>query len=184
MDCLAGSVPTRTETAAPESDRELSVFSRIMTLVQDSGAAFVLHAHAPTRTMAEAEGNLDFDLTRIVKTVAFAARDGRLVLAALPGPRRVDYPRLAGRLGLNRRDLAPLSPEAVLSRLGVPPGSVSPLLPLPERTELVIDADVLAIAPTLYCGTGRPDRTLELAPDDLVRLSGGRVASFSRPAGG
>ncbi len=45
---------------------------------------------------------------------------------------------------------------------------------------VVIDEDVLAILPTLY-GIGRCDRTLEIAPADLVRLTGARVASLSRP---
>jgi len=139
-----------------------------------------VHAHPPTRTVAEAERNLDFDTSRIVKTIAFGLQDGRLVLAALRGLLRVDYARLAALTGVNRRQLATLSPQDVLTRFGVEPGSVSPVMPLPEHTELLIDADVLTIAPTLYCGSGRPDRTLELAPADLVALCSARVAPFSR----
>lgn len=36
------------------------------------------------------------------------------------------------------------------------------------------------VAPTIYCGIGLPDRTLEIAPDDLVRLSGGLSGCFSK----
>ena len=168
------------DSALPGAGGATDCFARIMTRVAESGLPFVLHEHRPTRTMDEADRNLDFDLTRIVKTIAFAARDGRLVLAALRGTRRVEYPALAGLFGLKRRDLAALAPEAVLARLGVAPGGVSPLMSLPDDASLVIDADVLAIAPTLYCGTGRPDRTLELAPADLLRLTGARTGNFSR----
>ena len=45
---------------------------------------------------------------------------------------------------------------------------------------LLIDDDVLTIQPTIYCGIGRPDRTLELAPADLAKLTCGRVDGFSR----
>ncbi|MGD9608843.1 MAG: aminoacyl-tRNA deacylase [Desulfovibrionaceae bacterium] len=158
---------------------QVACFERIMDLVAGSGVTFTLHTHQATRTMAEAEENLDFDTGRIVKTIAFASRDGGLILAALRGTRRVSYPALAGLFGLKRRDIAALSPEEVVARLGVAPGSVSPLAPYPAGTALVIDTDVLTIAPTLYCGTGRPDRTLELAPADLVRIAGGRVEGFS-----
>jgi Cys-tRNA(Pro)/Cys-tRNA(Cys) deacylase len=167
------------ETTTPGIGSEAALFERILALVAESGVAFTLHTHQPTRTMAEAECNLDFDITRIVKTIAFASRQGGLILAALRGTRRVEYPALAGLFGLRRRDLAALSPQEVAARLGVAPGGVSPLMPLPAGAALVIDADVLAIAPTLYCGTGRPDRTLELAPADLVRLTGARVEPFS-----
>jgi Cys-tRNA(Pro)/Cys-tRNA(Cys) deacylase len=167
------------DTTTPGSGGETACFTRIMVLVAGSGLPFTLHEHPPTRTMAEAEENLDFDTSRIVKTIAFAIRGGGLILAALRGTRRVAYPGLAGLFGLKRRDLAAFSPDDVVTRLGVSPGSVSPLIPLLEHAALVIDADVLTITPTLYCGTGRSDRTLELAPADLVRLSGGRVEAFS-----
>ncbi|WP_246125670.1 aminoacyl-tRNA deacylase [Geobacter argillaceus] len=156
-----------------------STFDRLVSRVEQSGVPFVLHEHAATRTMADAEQELSFDLARIVKTVAFRTRSGALILAALRGTARVDYPRLAALAGVNRRDLAPLSPEEVRQLLEVEPGSVSPL-PLREDAAVFIDADVLTVLPTLYCGIGRPDRTLELAPDDLVRLSGGRAGGFSR----
>ena len=42
--------------------------------------------------------------------------------------------------------------------------------------------EILAISPTLYCDSGRPDRTLEMAPDDLANLIGARFASFSKGA--
>uniref|UniRef100_I2Q5G6 YbaK/aminoacyl-tRNA synthetase-associated domain-containing protein n=1 Tax=Desulfovibrio sp. U5L TaxID=596152 RepID=I2Q5G6_9BACT len=156
-----------------------TVFDRLLAVVGQSGLPHVIHAHAPTRTMDEAAKNLTFDLARIVKTVAFASRDGGLVLAALPGLRRVAYPQLAALLGCSRRDLSPLSPDEVVSRLGVAPGSVSPLA-LGGDAAIYVDAGVLAIAPTLYCGFGRPDRTLEIAPADLVVLAGGRTGAFSK----
>lgn len=170
----------------PEAD----AFSRVLALLERRGAACRVHEHAPTRTIEEARANLRFDVSRIVKTIAFAARDGRLVLAALRGTRRVDYAGLAGELGLSRRDLASLSPAQVQERLGVEPGSVAPLPVWPVRSAapegreiaILVDEDVLELAPTAYCGSGRPDRTLELAPRELLRLSGGRPARFSRPA--
>lgn len=160
------------------SERE-APFLRLTEMVERSGVPFVLHAHAATRTVEEAERNLTFEVTRIVKTVAFRTRSGGLVLAAVRGTRKVDYPRLAALVGVNRRDLFPLSPEEVRELLGVEPGSVSPL-PLREDATLLIDDDVLTILPTVYCGIGRPDRTLEVAPADLARVSGGRVGAFSR----
>jgi Cys-tRNA(Pro)/Cys-tRNA(Cys) deacylase len=129
--------------------------------------------------MEDAEQNLSFDVARIVKTIAFRTRNGELILAALRGTRRVDYPRLAALVGVKRRELASLSPDEVRELLGVEPGSISPL-PLREDVAVFIDEDVLMILPTIYCGIGRPDRTLEIAPDELVKLTSGRIGGFSR----
>lgn len=156
-----------------------SAFSRLLEIVEQSGLPFTLHEHTPSRTVEDAAQNLSFEVERIVKTIAFRTRSGGLVLAALRGAKRVDYPRLAALVGVNRRDLAPLSPEEVREQLGVEPGSVS-LLPLREDAVVFIDEDVLTILPTIYCGIGRPDRTLEIAAADLVRLVGGQPGSFSR----
>jgi Cys-tRNA(Pro)/Cys-tRNA(Cys) deacylase len=131
------------------------------------------------RTVEDMARNPLFDLTRIVKTVAFRTRNNEIVLAAVRGNRRVDYPRLAALLGINRRDLTPLSPDEVQEFLGIEPGSVSPVS-VREGAVLFIDEEMLTILPTLYCGIGRPDKTLEIAPEDLVKISGGRTGRFSR----
>lgn len=165
--------------AANVTEQEKAVFVRLAAVMDRSGRMHVIHAHAPVRTMAEADAARLFDVSRIVKTIAFALRDGALVLAALRGTRRVVYPALAGLLGVGRRDIAALSPQEVIERLGVAPGSVSPLL-AGNGIRLCLDADVLTIAPTLYCGMGRPDRTLEIAPGDLVAAAGGTPGAFSK----
>ncbi len=73
-----------------DSDKGANAFRRLTKIVERSGVTFVLHAHAATRTMEDATQNLPFDVTRIVKTVAFRTRNGGLVLAALRGTGRVD----------------------------------------------------------------------------------------------
>jgi len=155
------------------------VFRLLGRLVEESGVAFVLHEHCATRTVADATDALRFDVSRLVKTVAFRVRGGGVVLAALRGSRKVNYPFLAALVGVNRRELAALSPEEVRELLHVEPGSVSPL-PSGENVSVFLDEEVLSVAPTVYCGIGRPDRTLEIAPADLLTLSGARIGRFSR----
>ncbi len=156
-------------------------FAQLLETVQQSGLPHTIHSHKATRTVEEAAANLDFDTARIVKTIAFGLRSGAVVLAALRGTRRVAYPALAALCGVSRRDLRALAPDEVLASLGLPPGSVSPLS-LVAGMPLFLDADVLGISPTLYCGLGRPDRTLEIAPADLVALCGPHIGEFSKAA--
>jgi Cys-tRNA(Pro)/Cys-tRNA(Cys) deacylase len=156
----------------------MTIFDGLEDFLARSRVAFVMHTHEAAGTMVQAR-NLSFDLTRIVKTVAFRTRNGKVVLAAIRGSKRVDYAKLAALLDLKRRDLAPLSAQEVRDLLGVEPGGVSPLA-LREDVAVFIDDDVLTIQPTIFCGCGRPDRTLEIAPTDLVDLAKGRLGRFSR----
>ncbi|MDD2336756.1 MAG: YbaK/EbsC family protein [Geobacteraceae bacterium] len=162
----------------PQPD-QITAYLKIVEILEKSGVSYRIHEHEPTRTVDDAERNLTFDVSRIVKTVAFQTRKGDVVLSALRGLLRVDYACLARLVGVNRRDLAALSPDQVREKIGVDPGSVSPLS-LRAEALLFIDDDVLDLQPTLYCGIGRPDRTLELTPDVLLRVCGGRLGSFSR----
>jgi Cys-tRNA(Pro)/Cys-tRNA(Cys) deacylase len=155
------------------------MFLDLLTIVEKSGVPFVIHEHRATRTVDDARQNLSFDVERIVKTVAFRTRSHQIVLAALRGTRKVDYSRLAKLLGVNRRDLAVLSPDEVRELLEVEPGSVSPVT-RSEGIIVLMDDDVLTILPTLYCGIGRADRTLEIEPADLVELTGSQIGCFSR----
>ncbi len=156
-----------------------ATFHRVLEILSGSGVPHQIHEHRETRTVEDAACNLSFPVDRLVKTIAFRTRNGGIVLAALRGTRRVDYARLAALVGVNRRDLFSLSPEEVRDVTGVEPGSVSPVMPL-DGAEVFIDEDVLSITPTIYCGFGRPDRTLEIDAADMARLSAGRVAPFSR----
>lgn len=156
-----------------------TAFQHLIDTVERSGVPFVVHEHEATRTVDDAARNLSFEVARIVKTVAFRTRGGGIVLAALRGIRRVDYARLAALAGVKRRELAALSPQEVRDLLGVEPGSVSPV-PLRDGAAIFIDEDVFTILPTLYCGIGRSDRTLEIAPAGLLRLTEGQVGVLSR----
>ncbi len=161
-----------------DGDRD-QAFARLTALVAQSGLPFIIHAHGVARTVEDMAQTPFLVKERIVKTVVFRTRGERIVLAVLRGGRRVDYPRLAALLGVNRRDLASLAPDEVRTSVGMEAGCVSPL-PLRDDLLLFVDDDVLTIQPTLFCGIGRPDRTLEIAPADLVKLAHGEVGSFSR----
>ena len=107
-------------------------------------------------------------------TLAFRCAGGHLVLAALRGGDRLDYARLAAGLGVRRSDLT----AADLTEVGFLPGGVGPVAPKPGP-RVALDSAVLTL-PVAYCGAGRPDRTLEIAPADLARVVAAEVFAFSR----
>src|SRR5262249_37777315 len=110
-----------------------------------------------------------------VKTLALAA-DGRVVLAALRGSDRLRFGRLARAVGVGRDRISPLPPERVRGELGLQPGGVCPITD--ADVTVVVDERVLAL-PRAFCGPGRNDATLELAPADLVAASRATVADLA-----
>ncbi|MBK8904831.1 MAG: YbaK/EbsC family protein [Anaerolineaceae bacterium] len=156
----------------------MTVYDQIMLLLQSNNVPFVLHEHKPVRTVAEVEEKLPFLLDKMLKTVAFRVKDGRIILAGLRGHDRIDYRQLAAYCGVNRRAVESMSPEAVEAELGFEVGGVGPFALQPEV--IVLLDEHLAEMGTVYCGSGRNTTTLAINFDDLLRVCGGEMVRLAR----
>ena len=144
-------------------------------ILRDAGIPFVVHEHPPVATVAEILEALPFPAEEHVKTLALRA-DGRVVLAALRGSDRLQFGRLARAIGVGRDRISPLPPAQVEAELGLQPGGVCPLVD--GAATVLVDRRVLD-SPRVFCGSGRNDATLELAPGDLIAASHASVAELA-----
>jgi Cys-tRNA(Pro)/Cys-tRNA(Cys) deacylase len=125
----------------------------------------------------EAAATLGVDPGRVFKTLV-ADVDGRLTVAVVPVSGQLDLKALAGAVGGKRADMA--DAQAAERSTGYVLGGISPL---GQRRTLrtVVDATALA-HPTVYVSAGRRGLEVELAPQDLVRLTAAVVAAVGRPS--
>lgn len=156
----------------------LSPYDYILAVLETSGAPFTIHAHAPSVTIADADANLAFPVARLLKTIAFRAKLGGWVLAGLCGYAQVDYKRLAEAVGVSRTQLMRLEAHEVEAELGYEIGGVAPFA-LYEQTRVWLDTAAMRHS-AIFCGTGRRDRTLEIAPADLACVTAAHVAHLAR----
>jgi Cys-tRNA(Pro)/Cys-tRNA(Cys) deacylase len=153
-------------------------YDAIVTFLTTRGVHHIIHEHIPSYTVADAEEHLLFPLERLLKTVAFRVRARGYVLAAVRGPDRIDYRKLAAACGVKRTDVVRLTPEEVTEVFGVEVGSVSPIA-LQEGVQVFFDTQV-SMHETVFCGVGRPDRTLEIHLMDLVQITRGQILPLIR----
>ena len=146
-------------------------------ILRAAGVAFTVHEHEPVRTFAEGVERLPFPVEAMVKTLALET-GGELVLAALRGADRVHFGKLARALGVGRATLNAVSVAALEVELGFEVGAVSLLTDFPAGR--LVDEAVLALG-TVYTGSGRAGRTIELAAADPVRVSGATAAELAAP---
>ena len=146
-------------------------------ILVDARIPFTVHRHEPVATVAEIVAALPFPAEEHVKTLAFSAGDV-LVLAALRGSDRLQFGRLARALGVGRDRITALPPERVREELGLEPGGVCPLVDA-DDVRVLVDPQVLD-APRVFCGSGRNDATLELAPADLVTAARAVIVKLAR----
>lgn len=150
----------------------------ILATLDAAGVAYTLHEHAPSVTVKDADEHLDFPVGRIVKAIAFRVKNQGWLLVGLCGYDQVDYRKLAAAVGVGRDKINRLEPDELREALGYDVGGTAPFA-LNEQTRVMLDTHVMRHA-TVFCGTGRLDRTLEIAPADLVRVSGASVAPVSK----
>ncbi len=143
------------------------------------GIDFTLHAyeHDPRATSYgdEAAAALGLDPERVFKTL-MASVDGRLAVAVVPVSGRLDLKSLARALDGSKAVMAEVA--AAERATGYVAGGISPIgQKRPHPT--VVDLGALA-HPTVYVSAGRRGLDLEIAPDDLVTVTGATTADISR----
>jgi Cys-tRNA(Pro) deacylase len=124
-----------------------------------------------TRTAADAARAVGCEVGQVVKSLVFVA-DARPVVALVSGANRVDLGRLATAIGATEARRA--DGDEARAATGFAIGGVPPFGHASE-VSVVVDRDLLDFD-RVWAAAGLPDAVFAIAPDDLLRASGGRVA--------
>jgi Cys-tRNA(Pro)/Cys-tRNA(Cys) deacylase len=124
----------------------------------------------------EAAEALGVDGYRVFKTL-LADADGMLVVAIVPVTGQLDLKTLATAVGAKRASMA--EPALAERKTGYVVGGISPI---GQRTRLrtVLDESALGF-PTIFVSGGRRGFDIELAPADLISVTGAVLAAIRRP---
>ncbi|THJ65488.1 Cys-tRNA(Pro) deacylase [Arthrobacter echini] len=124
----------------------------------------------------EAAAALGVDPVRVFKTLMTSV-DGALACAVVPVDGSLDLKALAAVLGGRKAALA--DPAVAERRTGYVLGGISPIGQR-QRSPVVVDVSVLDHATVLVSG-GRRGLDIELAPTDLLAVTGARLAAIAGP---
>lgn len=127
-----------------------------------------------TKTAQMAADAMGCELGQIVKSLVVLV-DGTAVLALVAGDRRGDLDAIAAETGGSAARMA--DADSVREATGYAIGGVSPF-DLPGGLVVLID-DSLSRFEVVYPAAGTPSSMVRMHLDDLVRVSGGRVARIS-----
>ena len=122
----------------------------------------------------EAAEVLGLDPAHVFKTLV-ADVDGALTVGVVPVSAMLDLKALAAAVGGKRAKMAEVA--AAERATGYVAGGISPLGQR-KRLPTVLDASAEGL-PTMFCSAGRRGLEVELAPQDLARLTGARFAPIA-----
>ncbi|HHW54440.1 MAG: YbaK/EbsC family protein [bacterium] len=129
-----------------------------------------------TPTVSAAAAALGVREEQIIKSLVFLV-EGKPFLAIANGNRRVSYKKLAALLGVGRRQVK-LAPRELTRELTGYEGGVMPPFAHKEKLSTLVDRAVLD-QELVYGGTGHPRVLLSIQPEELVRVTGGRVVDIT-----
>jgi len=128
-----------------------------------------------TRTAVDAALAIGVDLAQIVKSLLFCV-DGEVVVALVGGTHLLDEAKLAAAAGGEQawREDA----DTVREATGFPVGGIPPFGHR-EPLRVFVDAALL-LQDEVWAAAGTPSVNFPIAPDDLVRATGGQVCDLAR----
>src|SRR2546428_10546964 len=159
-------------------DQRPSAPQRLGAALSAAGvAARIEEFPSSTRTAQEAADAVGTSVGQIVKSLVFLA-GGAPVLALVSGANRLDPDRLAALTGV---DVGKADADAVRQATGYSIGGVPPTgVPAPIPT--VIDRDLLQYD-VVSGAAATPRHVVPIAPQDLGRVTGGRVVELASDQG-
>ena len=122
----------------------------------------------------EASEALGIPPERVFKTLV-AAVDGALAVGVLPVHRQLDLKALAAAVGGKKAAMAEAA--AAERATGYVAGGISPI-GQKRRLPVVVDSSALALG-TMFCSAGRRGLEVEIAPGDLIKATGAKIAAIA-----
>ncbi len=132
----------------------------------------LLRPGVPTPTVPEAAAAVGVAPERVLKSLVLLV-DGTPQLVVAAGEDRLVYPRLAQAFGTSRRKVRLASADEALEVTGYAVGAMPPF---GHRVALPTWVDAARVRPglTVVAGGGARDTLLEVATDDLLRVTNAR----------
>lgn len=152
--------------------------TKITELLDAHGVAYRVLPHTePVYTVDAAAAQRGVVKEEMVKSILLKDRDGRYVMACVPGPAKLDPQAVRAALGGAWKRLTFASAEEIRAVTGCVQGAVAPL-GLPESVPVVFDQS-FATCTNVNISSGDPMAGLELRAQDLITLTGARLAPIS-----
>jgi Ala-tRNA(Pro) deacylase len=152
-----------------------ALHAKLVALLRAEAAHFSLLHHDAVTTSAEAAAVRGTELRSGAKAMLVKAKSGGFVLLVLAGDRKVDWKLLAPLVGGKGARFA--TDEELHAATGLTKGAVPPLGAL-FGLRTIYDRSLLEVDSVNF-NAGTKTESVTMARDDLIRIGGGEVASFS-----
>jgi len=156
----------------------MMIKTKITDLLDAHNITYRLLPHTePVFTVEAAAAQRGVVKEEMVKSILLKDRAGKYAMACVPGPAKLDPQAVRAALGDEWKRMSFATAEEISAITGYVQGAVAPL-GLPANVPVVMD-EFFSTVRQCNISTGDPMAGLELAVQDLVRLTGARLARIT-----
>ena len=153
----------------------MTTVTPVTQALDELGVPYKLHIHEnQIDSLEQAAQERDLEPGQIVRSLVFRCEGKEYVMVLMPGPMKVEWPKLRSHLGVSRITTA--TAEQILELTGYKLGAVSPLgLPSPLRIladRSILDQEMISI------GAGIRNAGVILSREDLIRVVDVEIGDF------
>lgn len=170
-------VPLQVNNEKGEVNLENINTKKILENLQSSGYLIKVLEHHSVITMDDVARTLDIPVDSTAKTILLSQEKIGLIAVVLCGKNKVDYSKVANVLHVPRKTVK-IAELSTLTSLGLNPGEVCPFFGFFQKT--IVDTTLLT-QPFVYCGSGNPQKTIKISPEEMVKATNATVANVSQP---
>lgn len=150
----------------------------ITDLFDDLGVRYKVLPHAePVFTVEAAARQRGVVLEEMVKSILLRDREGRYVMACVPGDRQLDTRSLRDALPGDWKRLSFATADEILAVTGCVQGAVAPVA-LPAEVPVIFD-EAFGRCARVNISSGDPMAGLDLDARDLIRVTRARLAPIA-----
>lgn len=153
----------------------MHVKTPVTEALDELGVAYELHIHQnQVRSLEQAAHERGLVPEQIVRSLVFRCEGDEYIMVLMPGPKKVDWPKLRHHLGISRITTA--TADQVLELTGYVLGAVSPI-GLPNPLKVLADRSILNLE-ILSLGAGVRNAGVILKRVDLLRVIDVEMGEF------
>ncbi len=166
---------------SPDITYHTEMETRVTQFLDAAGVSYKVLPHkSPLFTVADAVVQRNVPLNEVVKCILLQDKKGKRVMVCATGEVQLDLQAVRQYLPAGYKRMSFAKAETITELTGYVKGSVPPL-DLPTSLPLFFDEGILERT-KVNISSGDPNAGVELAPQDLLRLSGAQIASLSKGA--
>lgn len=145
----------------------MNAYEKVIEQLEKPNIKYTVHTHEEIPTVNVAKEKVDFNIKKCFKTLAFKYEE-KFLFVSLLAEDKLKYSKLCSNFKIKRSGLNKANSKELEEKYGYESGGIAPISI--SKDIIVIFDKKINNQDTIFCGSGRRDKTLEIKANDITNM--------------